>query len=171
MKETALQKNGFTLVELVVVMLVLAVLSFVVIPRAIDFSERTSSAITESGLGQIQKAIMGDRSTGFEGFLDHMGRLPSATEGLAVLLDSSHLDGGSPATYNPITERGWNGPYLDSIDTDSSGTADSLEDAWGNAFNYDPTADPVVIWSNGPDEVDDSADPDEDDIYIELGTI
>lgn len=163
--------GGFSLVEIILVIIVISVLSATIIPRVGDLQKNTHIKVTEAGLAQIQKAIMGDRSSGFGGFLDHMGRIPTAAEGLAVLLDSAALDGGSPATYNPITERGWNGPYLDSSDKDSSGISDSLEDSWGNAYNYDPTADPVVIWSNGPDETDDSATAASDDIYIELGAI
>lgn len=166
MSDLRKKSTGFTVIELVVTMLVVGLLSFVIIPRAVDLKSNARIAVTEAGLSHVQKAIMGDRSTGFEGFLDHMGRLPTATEGLAVLLSSAALDGGSPVSYNPITERGWNGPYLESTDTDASGTADSLEDAWGNAFNYDPTVDPVVVWSTGADVADNS-----DDIYIQLGTI
>jgi len=167
------KKEAFTMIELMIVLVMMGLTMAIVIPKFFTGGSAIYSVarinITETEMMQIHKAIMGDRANGFEGFFDHMRRIPSDTEGLAVLCDSAGLDAGSPATYNPMTETGWNGPYMSFGDTDNNGLADSLEDAWGNAYHYDD--DPITprLWSNGPDENDNNGAA--DDIVILIGAL
>jgi len=77
----------------------------------------------------------------------------------AALSDLYTNPGGS---FDPWTNRGWAGPYVNTEDQDGDGTYDILEDGWGNQYHYlvstTTTAtykDTIIrLWSNGPNEVD-----------------
>lgn len=51
------KKSGFTLVELVIVIVVLGILSAVAIPRFFDFSGDANEAATKGALGGVRSAI------------------------------------------------------------------------------------------------------------------
>ncbi len=155
---------GFTLIELVLVMLIVGLFSIVVIPKYYNTFLTNVEQVTNFEISEIVKAIMGDTSVGYEGFYQHMGRYPANAEGLAVLYDSTLLTSGSP-TFDPMSGRGWGGPYIDNSDNDSNGTPDILEDPWGNAYHYDEGT--RRIWSNGPDKVNNNGSG--DDILVIFG--
>jgi prepilin-type N-terminal cleavage/methylation domain-containing protein len=139
--QTVHTNKGFTLIELVLVLVVLGLLYVVVMPRATDNAETARHNVTDIKLTQIKKSIMGDASVGYEGFWTHMRRFPTQVEGLNVLRVQ-----GALAAYNPTTDRGWAGPYINSPDSDSSGLVDCFEDAWGNAIVYNAAARTLTSW-------------------------
>lgn len=100
---------GFTLVELLVVMVILVLLASVIGPRVIGY---LGSSRTKTAQVQIESLV-----TSVELFHVDVGRYPTESEGLSALV--------KPAGKAP----GWNGPYI------SKGTLPL--DPWGQAYRYE----------------------------------
>lgn len=100
--------TGFTLVELLVVLVILALLAGVVGPRVLD---RLGGAKTKTASVQIR-----DLEQATELFKLDVGRFPSNEEGLDALV------------RQPAAATGWNGPYL------KQGGVPA--DPWGNPYRY-----------------------------------
>lgn len=126
-----LGQGGFTLIELVIIIVTLAILAAVAIPKFSSMADSSKVNATRQELQALKKAITGDPSVtaggsyvdrGFEG---DVGFVPSRLQDLARKPDSVSI-------YNALTRLGWNGPYID-----SSGST-YLSDAWGGAYVYVP---------------------------------
>jgi type II secretory pathway pseudopilin PulG len=140
-----LGQGGFTLVELVIIMITLSILAAVAIPKFADMAEASKVNATRQEMLELKRAIIGNPEAvaageyidrGFEGDVDFA---PSNLTDLAVKPDSV-------ATYDKLTRIGWNGPYLD-----SSG-GDYQKDAWGVAYVYEPS-NRRIISVGGPDSI------------------
>jgi hypothetical protein len=140
-----LGRGGFTLVELVIIIVTLGILAAVAIPRFADMAESSKINATKKEMRELKRAIVGnpDAVSGGEyvdrGFEGDVGFAPSKLEDLVVKPDSV-------ASYDKLTRLGWNGPYID-----SSG-GDYLKDAWGVNYVYDP-ANRRIISVGGPDSI------------------
>jgi general secretion pathway protein G len=134
---TRFNKTGFTLVELVIVIVVLGIIASIAVARISDFVHESRVAATKSEMLEIKKAIVGDPqpiATGQHvsaGFLGDCGFLPERLEDLVTRPDSIPV-------YDRIERLGWNGPYIDS----SAGAY--LTDAWKVPYTYDPVARTLV---------------------------
>ena len=133
---------GFTLIEIVIVIIVLGIIAAVAIPRFGDVSENAKAASTKEEMMRLKLAIIGDASITSggkyvnKGFLGDAGFVPAALVDLVV-------KPGALAVYNNFTGLGWNGPYID-----SSG-GDYLIDAWGVAYSYN-AAGRTITSTGGP---------------------
>ena len=100
--------GGFTLVELLVVLVIIGLLASLVAPRVIKYLGGAKSSTAQV---QIER---------LSGVLDlyrlEVGRYPSEAEGLDALLEA------------PADAAGWSGPYLKK--------AGALEDPWGKPYIY-----------------------------------
>jgi len=100
--------DGFTLVELLVVMVILVLLATLVAPRVVGY---LGSSRSKSANVQIENL-----TTALELFYLDMGSYPSGDEGLDALV-------------KPVTGKaGWNGPYLTK--------AVVPLDPWGRPYRY-----------------------------------
>lgn len=87
--------SGFTLVELLVVLVILVMLASLVGPRVLGYIGSSKSKAAKVQIGSIASAI--------ELYKLDAGRYPSTAEGLAALVKA------------PATATNWNGPYLTTI--------------------------------------------------------
>lgn len=101
------RRSAFTLVELLVVIVIIALLSSLVAPK---FFGKLDDAKVKTAYTQMQML-----STSLDSFRLDAGRYPTSEEGLKILwAKDSDL-------------KGWNGPYL---------PKKVEEDPWGNPYNY-----------------------------------
>jgi general secretion pathway protein G len=101
-------EQGFTLVELLVVLVILVLLASVIGPRVISYLGSSRSKTSQIQIESLTTAL--------ELFHIDVGRYPTATEGLESLVK---VAGTIP---------GWNGPYLRKNDVPV--------DPWGKPYVY-----------------------------------
>lgn len=100
-------KYGFTLIELMIVVVILAVLAAAVVPRLAGRTQQARIATAKSD-------IAGSVSVALDLYELDNGRYPTSEEGLNALLTK------------PGSVTNWNGPYLKKKPTDP----------WGNEYKY-----------------------------------
>ena len=119
-------RNGFTLIEIMVVVIIIAALAGMVLPRLWPASDEAKRNISKGDMANISVALKLYRL--------HNDRFPSSREGLAALMTK------------PGSARNWHGPYLEK----------KADDPWKHPYEYrfPGTHNPhgFDIWSHGPDE-------------------
>ena len=140
-----LDQGGFTLIELVIIIVVLGILAAVAVPKFASIMEGSKAATTRKELQTLKEAVVGNPqivSSGVvidRGFIGDVGFVPSQLIDLVV-------KPGSVSVYDRLTRLGWNGPYVDGDGNDY------LTDAWGGAYSYDPSGRKIVS-TGGPDSI------------------
>ncbi len=139
-------ETGFTLVELVIIIVILGIIAAVAIPKFGTLTKSSKVNATREEMRRIKMAIIGDPglvsggqyvNRGFEG---DVGFAPSRLEDLVTKPDTVQ-------SYNKFTRLGWNGPYLDNADQTF------LRDAWETSYVYDPSARIITSTSATPNIV------------------
>lgn len=128
-------KQGFTLIELMIVVVILAVLAAAVIPR---LAGRTQQA----RISTAKMDIFGNISVALDLYELDNGRYPSAEQGLTALI--------TKPTSSPVPTN-WNGPYLKKKPIDP----------WGSEYKYaypGTHSNDYDLYSVGPDGVEGSED-------------
>lgn len=122
-------RAGFTLVEIMVVVIVLAILAATIIPQ---FASTTHDARVSAARADIEKL-----EGALERFFIHMDRYPTTDEGLRVLVELP-TDG----------EGRWRGEYIKEL----------KPDPWKNPYRYRSPglhgSKTFDLWSMGADGVD-----------------
>ncbi|MFH1856001.1 MAG: type II secretion system major pseudopilin GspG [Candidatus Omnitrophota bacterium] len=102
--------TGFTLIELMLVVVIIAALASMVVPRLAGRSEQAK-------ISRAQADISSNISLALKLYELDNGNYPTTEQGLDALMSKS--------SGNPIPEN-WNGPYLEKKPIDS----------WGRAYHY-----------------------------------
>lgn len=93
MKQTQSKRNAFTLIELLLVLVILAVLGSVVVPKFTKRSQQAKETAAKTDINTIENMM--------EAFEIDTGRYPTNTEGIEALVKE-------PTN----TDDDWKGPYL-----------------------------------------------------------
>jgi len=101
------RQRGFTLLELLVVVLIIGLLTGIVAPKLMGHLSRSERTAAKAQIDALDKAL--------EAYRIDMDRYPSTSEGLAALRRS------------PLGDARWRGPYL---------KADVPLDPWGTPYQY-----------------------------------
>jgi general secretion pathway protein G len=119
--------SGFTLIELMLVMVILATMAAIVLPKFTGRSKQAKITAAKTQISQLEVAL--------DAFEIDLSRYPTTTEGLRALVE------------RPASEaEGWQQPYL---------KRDVPNDPWGNEYAYrcpgQYNEDGYDLYSLGPD--------------------
>ncbi|MFN0193370.1 MAG: type II secretion system major pseudopilin GspG [Aestuariivirga sp.] len=130
------REAGFTLVELLVVLVILVLLASIIGPRVIGY---LGSSRAKTAKIQVESLV-----TSLELFHIDVGRYPTSAEGLDALV------------RNGSGIAGWSGPYINKGDVPL--------DPWGKPYKYEsPAADrPFTVYTFGRDGKEGGSDEDSD---------
>ena len=130
------RRAGFTLIELMLVLVILSAIAAMVVPRLAGRSEEARRKVAEAD-------IKGNLSVALKLYEVDNGRYPSTEQGLASLLEKPS---------SPPTPKDWKGPYLEQEPLDP----------WQKAYVYRyPGSHPprdYDLSSFGPDGVESDDD-------------
>ena len=139
MKRRSLQKwpAGFTLLEIMVVVIIIGVLAATIIPQFMGTTHDAKVSAAKADVAQLENAL--------ERFNLHMDRYPTMDEGLKVLVESPTGE-----------DKKWRGPYIKLL----------RPDPWGNPYQYRVPgmhhATTFDVWSRGADGQDGGEGPNAD---------
>ena len=168
-------RRGFTLLELLVVVLILSAIAFVALDSLQADTNQFRFEDTRTRLSLMREAIVGPRDTSANaqpivaGFVADVGRLPRCLQELVVREvdcdDDDTVDTLSPRAWSLDAVSGtglysgWRGPYV-SVMREASGLV-AFRDGWSNAIDLAPenygwsrftdTAGDLVVQSLGRD--------------------
>jgi general secretion pathway protein G len=124
-------EKGFSLIELIVVLVILGLLAAVVAPKVYDKLAKGKDQIAKIQIKQLEEAL--------QLYSFDMGRFPASGEGLEALV------------RNPGNADAWKGPYL---------AKDVPKDPWGKTYVYrcPGTHGDFDLYSFGADGTDGNED-------------
>jgi len=136
----------------------MVIVGAVAIPRFNNMLDNMHIKVSDNEMYDIVRGIMGDADSGYLGYLQEMGTVPP---GDTTPVFRELYEQGTQPNYNPVTQTGWNGPYipLSFQDPDGDGDFDDggnpeynvLFDPWGNRYVYNTsTTNQETITSLGP---------------------
>jgi general secretion pathway protein G len=134
MRSRRYNQDGFTLIEIMVVILILGLLATIVVQSLRGAADKAKKTKAQADLAEIKTAL--DRY-----YLDN-GYYPSTDQGLNALV-SPPTNGRMPANYE-------SGGYIERLP----------RDPWGTGYFYQSDGNAYVLKSFGPDGVESSDDID-----------
>lgn len=149
-------RAGFTLMEIMVVIIVIAVLASVAGPMIGSITDQGRASATKSKMSALKSAMLAYQSD--------VGRLPfnglPSNAGCKAAYCATFVLGQNTETNVLLNEvigntgpgnfgitnysKKWKGPYMD------SDPSDFMVDSWGNPFIYVAYKNNIYLWSSGP---------------------
>jgi general secretion pathway protein G len=120
-------QDGFTLIELMVVILIIGLLATIVVQNLRSATDKAKRVKAQADISQLKSAL--DRY-----YLD-AGSYPTSDQGLPALI-------AAPSTGNDPTN--WAGPYIERIPLDP----------WGHPYVYQSDGNEYLLKSYGADGVE-----------------
>ncbi len=120
--------EGFTLIEIMVVVIVLAIMASLIVPKFVGTTYDAKVSKAKSDIKTLQNC--------FERYYLNLDRYPTTEQGLDALL-----------TPPSGTEDRWRGPYISDLE----------DDPWGRSYQYRSPGEnnrDFDIWSQGSDGQD-----------------
>jgi len=135
LKKRLQRERGFTLMEMIAVIIVIGLVAAFVAPRIIGQSDVARARLAVTGISDLGGKL--------ELFKLDAGRYPNTSEGLKALVT------------NPGSTTNWNGPYANEA---------QIKDPWGNPYTYTSPGQkgPYEIKSLGADGKEGGEGPDKD---------
>jgi general secretion pathway protein G len=127
-------QDGFTLIEIMVVIMIIGLLALMVVPRLRGVADRAKTTKAQADIQEIKQAL--DRY-----YLDN-GSYPTTDQGLQALV--------TPPTSGHVPNNYEQGGYIEKLPTDP----------WGNAYFYQSDGNSYALKSFGPDGVQSADDID-----------
>src|SRR5215469_16953052 len=134
MKKLFRTQDGFTLIEIMVVILIIGLLALMVVPRLRGVADRAKKTKAQADIQEIKQAL--DRY-----YLDS-GSYPTSDQGLQALVTPPST-GRQSANYEQ-------GGYIEKLPNDP----------WGNPYSYQSDGSSYVLKSFGPDGIQSADDID-----------
>ncbi|MCM8784151.1 MAG: type II secretion system major pseudopilin GspG [Candidatus Omnitrophica bacterium] len=139
-------RKGFTLVELMLVVIILGILVGMVVPRLVGRSEEARKAAARAD-------IHGSIATALDMFEMDVGSYPQSIDELCKM------------PTDEIRGKRWKGPYLKKCVEEEGGEL-IIRDPWGNPYQYAPPSQQekreiYKLWSWGPDGNDEQGEGDD----------
>ena len=124
MRATSRQRRAFTLIELMIVIIILAVLALIIIPRMVGAGRKARESSLRSQLQELRNAI--------GKFEADCGDAPARLDDIMHRPAEGSI-GGSGATIDVAS---WDGPYLESPDRELPKDPFTMDADW----NYTPAS-------------------------------
>ena len=118
---------GFTLIELMVVILIIGLLATIVVQNLRSATDRAKRVKAQADIAQLK--------SGLDRFYLDAGSYPTTDQGLAALV-------AQPSSGN--VPKDWQGPYVEKIPPDP----------WGNQYFYQSDGNSYILKSFGADGVE-----------------
>jgi general secretion pathway protein G len=126
------RRGGFTLIELMLVMVILAVLAAIVVPKFTKRSEQARVTAARADIASLELAL--------DAYEIDMGSYPTTEQGIGALVEQ------------PSDNQDWHGPYI---------RRGVPNDPWGNPYVYRCPGEhnnDYDMYSLGPDQQEGSDD-------------
>ena len=127
-------QDGFTLIEIMVVILIIGLLALMVVPRLRGVADRAKRTKAQADIQELKQAL--DRY-----YLDN-GSYPTSDQGLQALVN--------PPTAGRVPSNYEQGGYIEKLPSDP----------WGNQYFYQSDGSSYALKSFGPDGVQSADDID-----------
>ena len=138
LKKEGRRLRGFSFIEVMVVMIILGLITYIVGVNLFDSAEKAKADATKTQIRGLETAL--------DLYRLHNSRYPSSEQGLKALLERPEVG---------LIPKNWNGPYL---------RGNNLpEDGWDSPFRYiSENGNEFEIISLGADAIDGGVDLDAD---------
>ena len=128
-------RNGFTLIELIVVLSVLVALSGIILPLCVDNLNGANETATRSTLTEARTAMLQYwHDTKFVD-LDGVTTVASESQRFNITwLFANPVTNTNAVQFDPNLKMGWNGPYIANSTADTTAGGPNLVDAWNQTL-------------------------------------
>ncbi|MFC1554493.1 Tfp pilus assembly protein FimT/FimU [candidate division KSB1 bacterium] len=149
MRKLTKNSKGFTLIELILVIVVLGIISAVAVPKIGNTIRNAKINTTKDEMMKLKIALIGDAEVRVGAIVINKGYRGDMAMDPAAWADLVNAPADPDLLYNRFTRMGWNGPYIE-----DDGELGFSKDSWDR--EYELIGGYIV--SKGPDETDPADD-------------